>query len=177
MATRFFRNSGVDELERLSSESPHDLVLAKRILDELSHRTTSRAQALKRKLETRIKDGPQSKPDAAPKNSAPSVLVPEPAKAGQPKREVETKAENRRTDTQKETAMSAPKIPAAQQTDAASYQAKTTEQASPTASQPASPKPELTPEQKGVTQLIDYVRVLLELSDKPVCKLRQCRHS
>ncbi len=171
MAARYFRNSGIEELERLSSESPHDLLLAKRILDELAYRTTSRSQALKVKLEARMKSGGPSKPEAPPKDSAPRIATPALAKAGELKREIEAEEENCRTETQKEAAMSEPRISAAQQPDAANHHAKAKEQALPTANQPASPKPELTPEQKGVTQLIDYVRVLLELSDKPVWSL------
>ncbi len=45
------------------------------------------------------------------------------------------------------------------------------DEASPRTARPEAAKPELSPSQRGVTQLIDYVRVLIELSDKAAWSL------
>ncbi|MGE0278105.1 MAG: AAA domain-containing protein [Nitrospiraceae bacterium] len=171
MAGRDFRRLGIEELERLSSESPHDMVLVKWILDELSYRTTSRAQALKRKLEAQVKVGQPTKSQIPPEVSVSNVTVLHtPPKVAGEATQV-NRAEGRRTETEKVVSMSEPIIQATPVRANPNHQAGSTEQVSPSNSQASQPKPELTPTQRGVTQLIDYVRVLIGLSDKPVWSL------
>ncbi|MGD9728959.1 MAG: hypothetical protein AB7V39_21610, partial [Nitrospiraceae bacterium] len=147
---------GIEELERLSSESPHDMVLVKWILDELSYRTTSRAQALKRKLEAQVKVGQPTKSQIPPEVSVSNVTVLHtPPKVAGEATQV-NRAEGRRTETEKVVSMSEPIIQATPVRANPNHQAGSTEQVSPSNSQASQPKPELTPTQRGVTQLIDY---------------------
>jgi len=156
----------VDELDRIFSSAPHNKVLARAVLEELAFRSTSKALDLKQRIENHFKSGsvliglatePSTKaPPSKILNATPTSLPPETGILDQNDASEETtaKVEPIDLDTGEAEPPSQPAtyIPASQHLT-------------------ASTKPALTPAQVGVTQLIEYVRVLVELADKPVWSL------
>jgi hypothetical protein len=159
MAARPYRNMRVDELDRLFAEAPQNAARLHAILTELGLRSTSRALDLKRRLQTHLANGPLSQ------SSEQATVVPkeQPRPARTPPRRDDEAGAAGEMDAQ-EAEPNRQQFRAERPMDATSMSQQP-------ATAPGSPKPELSPAQHGVSQLIDYVRVLIELADKPVWSL------
>jgi len=165
MGERPYRQLKVDELDRLFSSAPHNEVLVRAVLEELAFRSTSKALDLKRRIENHRKTGgvlelanqpgTQASRPKTP-NAAPTSLLPETGVLGQSDASEETTAKVEPKDLD---------------TDEAEPPSQSENHISAPPHQAVSAKPALTPAQAGVTQLIDYVRVLIELADKPIWSL------
>lgn len=168
MAARPYRHLRIDELDRLFAELRTNELCLRAILGELGHRSTARAVALKRRLDEHLKTvfaaspnepasvRPQSPPATRPvqKDFGRSEAAPVAAALREPK----------------VLPIQAPAPPFQQQRVNPELRMTPPDEPS-TVARPQADKPELSPSQRGVTQLIDYVRVLIELSDKAVWSL------
>ena len=159
MAARPYRNMRVDELDRLFAEAPQNAARLHAILTELGFRSTSRALNLKRRLQTHLANG-QLSHSSEQATDAPKEQ-PRPARKP-PQRDDEAGAAGE---------MDAQEAGPNRQEFHAERPMDATPMNHQPATAPGSPKPELSPAQRGVSQLIDYVRVLIELADKPVWSL------
>ena len=139
------------------------------ILGELNHRSTARAVDLKRRLEKHLKTVFAASPNE------PSSVRPQPPPTTRPvqkdlgRSEAAPAAPTMREP--KVLPIQAPTPPLHQQRVDPETRITPPDEASPRTARPEAAKPELSPSQRGVTQLIDYVRVLIELSDKAAWSL------
>lgn len=162
MGDRPYRRMKVDELDQLFSSAPNDKAVARAILQELGHRSTTKALELKRRIETRW-------PELV---SATGMLMPKEALPQENSRSVPSP--ERRKPNHEGTSASGPVEPVAATYDGNSNGADhVSEPPGNTGSprQATSAKAVLTPAQTGVGQLLDYVRTLIELGDRAVWSL------
>jgi len=173
MTERPYRQLKVDDIDRLISQNKLDEALLRVVLNELNHRNTSKAADLKRRVETLLKPAPTStsKPMADKPPQPPSSTRQDSSEAAQ------IRAPATRSDVEQPTGPStdSPKDfprPSASPPPSNMGAVENVRPAAPP-SRPVteSPKRELSPEKVRVTQLIDYVRTLVELSDKAVWSL------
>lgn len=163
MAGRPYRHLRIDQLDQLFAESRENESRIRTILSELDHRSTARAIDLRERLEKHLKTAPRVSTNgsatARPQQSGESEPVP--------------------TILPRQEAVRQPmvlpiQVPAPQldkpHVDSGQRVIQPDADLS-NAARPDKPKPELSPPQGGVTQLIEYVRVLIELSDKAVWTL------
>jgi very-short-patch-repair endonuclease len=162
MAARPYRHLRIDELDRLFAEPRTNESCLRAILGELNHRSTGRAVDLKRRLEKHLKtvfatsyNEPASVQPQSPMDFGRSEAVPVAAAMREPK----------------VLPFQAPAPPLQQERANPESRITLPDEASTGTAHPEADKPELSPSQRGVTQLIDYVRVLIELSDKAVWSL------
>ena len=161
MDARPFQKMRVDELDHLFAEAPHDVDRLRAILAELGFRSTNRALELKRRLEEHLRVRPADSPGGAAvaSNSEPSSVTPVPPEPAQ------------RDDLHSGQA-DGPQQPSSVRLESRGERRSGEAMShSDGTDQTGSRGPELSAEQRGVSQLIDYVRVLIELSDKAVWSL------
>jgi len=169
MVARPYRQLRIDELDRLFAESRANESCLRAILGELNHRSTARAVDLKRRLEKHLKTLFAASPNE------PASARPQPPPIARPAQMDLGESEVAPLDA----AMSEPKVLSIQAVAPPLHQhaAEPESRITPPDDEPAhalrseADKPELSPSQRGVTRLIDYVRVLIELSDKAVWSL------
>lgn len=163
MIERAYKKMRVEELERLLAKLPQNTELLHAILTELDFRTTSRAQVLKRRLRQQL----GTTQFGLPVNEATISQEHQPEVNRMPP----TQSRNAGGDADGTFSDSVP-VTRPVLTDP-------TESETPTESpreaepmeKPASnrdQKRDLSPAQRGVSQLIEYVRVLIELSDRAI---------
>ena len=175
MAVRAYRRLKVDEIDQLLKDSNPDDALLRAVLEELGYRTTAKAQELMRRVEALLngKAAPAGKQTAGPQ--------PHQLKDEQPTRPVSSTTTS--ASTPRQSSEPIPKGPVDGTSNKISDEsrqeqpprAESSKPQRPTEPRPRqmpdTPKRELTPEQARVTQVIDYVRTLVELGDKPVWSL------
>ena len=171
MVVRPYQHMRVDELERLFADAPQNVERLHAILTELGFRSTSRALDLKRRLEHHLKVGRKDSTDkAASTLGRPSAVVRAQRAQPAPGDEVNLESGGTNRDAQQ-------KRPIQQEIRGepmvANSKARVEAMSEPldTLGQLRSSKPELSPTQRGVSQLIEYVRVLVDLAGKPVWSL------
>lgn len=171
MGERPYRQMKVDELDQLFSSAPHDKVRTQAILEELGLRSTSKAFDLKQRLESHLKKIETSATAQSANMQPPLPLSPRPApKVLSP----ENMASSWKSESNQATAPVDRPIAdnASRETPgAAEASPKPANHVSRDSPSAAPARSALTSTQVGVTQLIDYVRVLIELIDKPVWSL------
>ena len=177
MTARPYRQMGADELDQLFAGAPHNAERLHAILCELEYRSTAKALDLKRRLKDRLKLGPVAAPDkdATTRQQALSVAQAvrmTPAEKGAPLAP-EDHAEERVRPLEPGEARARPQP----EPMVSELPIESMKQASAMSGPNNTSKPEMTPAQRGVTQLIDYVRVLIELADKPVWSLGSYNNS
>jgi very-short-patch-repair endonuclease/transcription elongation GreA/GreB family factor len=188
MAARPYRNLRIDELDRLFTKSQDDEACLRVILGELKHRiilgelnrrTTAQAIDLRKRLEKHLKIA------LPPAISSASAVRPQPPDTTKPAQLDLLQSGAAAAASATAAAVRGSKAPAIQQRTPppplprqrpeperrAASPDRMPRAAAAAAAHPEAGKAELSPIQCGVTQLIDYVRVLLELSDKPVWAL------
>ena len=169
MAARPYRNLRIDELDRLFAESRTNESCLRAILSELNHRSTARAVALKRRLDEHLKTVVAASPNE------PASVRPQPSPTTRPVQKGfgrnEAAPVGPTTREPKVLPIEAPAPPLHQRRVEPETRITPPDEASPAAARLEADKAELSPSQRGVTQLIDYVRVLIELSDKAVWSL------
>jgi very-short-patch-repair endonuclease len=168
MASRPYRSLRIDQLEQLFAKAGENESYLHAILGELNHRSTVRALDLKQRLEKHLKTVLPTSADG------PASIRPQPQSSESlggralPANVAEQTAATRQA-----------KVPPTQTPAAPLHEPRaeseprkiSPDEARTEAPPAAAPKPDLSPSQRGVTQLIDYVRVLIELSDKAVWSL------
>jgi very-short-patch-repair endonuclease len=172
MTARPYRQLKVDDIDRLVSHNESDEVLLRAVLDELSFRSTSKAAVSKRRVEALLKHAPISPPKPSLNSPSPPSSTREASAAAPPSLATETRPS---AQDPKEARNNLPqeRPPTAKSSPSPDIEAVEDVQPAIQPSRPAAelPKRELSPEQIGVSQLIDYVRTLVELSDKAVWSL------
>lgn len=177
MAARTYGRLKIDEIDGLLKRSEPDEALLRAVLDELNYRSTTKARDLKRRVESLLKrksgasrkqpDEPQT-PQSGPaqprpipaSNATTSTGLIDPKLAPKPSASPAEPPPAKATTGPRQDRPPSAELPPPQ---------KPTE---PRARQmPETPKRELTPEQARVTQVIDYVRTLVELGDRPAWSL------
>ena len=169
MAARPYRHLRIDVLERLFDKSRANKSCLRAILGELHNRSTARAVDMKRRLEKHLKTV------FAASSNEPASVRPQPSPTTRPvqkdfgRSEAAPAAPTLREP--KVLPIQAPAPPLHQQRVDPETRITPPDEASPRTAPPEADKPELSTSQRGVTQLIDYVRVLIELSDKAAWSL------
>jgi hypothetical protein len=81
MAARPYRQLKVDEIDQLLKQSRQDEALLRAVLDELNYRSTSKALALKRRVEGVLKGKPvaEARPEVVPPTPTPDTQRPTPS--------------------------------------------------------------------------------------------------
>lgn len=168
MTERPYLHMKVDELDQLFSESRLDETRVRALLNELGYRTTARALDLKGRLENHLKTAP-----AASFKSA-AGAPPQPSSAITPPQETPAQKNETQSGRAERASSSEPMKPnfRPEPVPADTRPEKDPMNKSSGGSGHGDPaKSALSPTQRGVTQLIEYVRVLIELADKPVWSL------
>lgn len=168
MGARRYSHLKVDELQQIFASAPHDGVRVRSILEELGFRSTAKALDLKRHIENHLK-----KP-AAPASNHTESFAQRPRAQEAPTIQETPSREGAEAYSKDGPAHAASPVdaPAAKPDSETGAADIDSERPSVSPTRPAvAPRPPLSPEQAGITQLIDYVRVLIELADKPVWAL------
>ena len=163
MASRPYRNLRIDQLEQLFAETGENEPHLYRILGELNYRSTARAIDLKRRLEKHLKNVFPASPNE-----------PAWARPQSPSSERSGKAAPLRSEAVHPAAANRAKVLPAQAPAALLQEPRaepeprmiSTDEASRDVPPAEAGRPPLSPAQRGVSQLLDYVRVLIQLSDK-----------
>lgn len=168
MASRPYRSLRINQLEQLFAKAGENESHLHAILGELNHRSTVRALDLKRRVEKHLKTVLPVSPNG-PASARSQPQSSESLGGGAlPRNEAGQTAATRQA-----------KVPPTQTSAAPLHEPRaepepqkiSPDEARTEATPAAAAKPDLSPSQRGVTQLIDYVRVLTELSDKAVWSL------
>ena len=168
MASRPYRNLRIDQLEQLFAETGENEPHLYRILGELNYRSTARAIDLKRRLEKHLKNVFPASPNE-----------PASARPQSPSSERSGKAAPLRSEAVHPAAANRAKVLPAQAPAALLQEPRaepeprmiSTDEASRDVPPAEAGRPALSPAQRGVSQLLDYVRDLIQLSDKAVWSL------
>ena len=169
MADRPYRHLRIDELDRLFVDSRVNESHLRAILGELNHRSTARAIDLKRRLEKHLKAVFAASPNehASTRPQPPPSVNPQILDLS--RSEAAPLAAAMRESKVLPIQPTAP--PLHQQPAEAETRIISRDESPAGVAPQGAETPELSKSQRGVTQLIDYVRVLIELSDKAVWSL------
>lgn len=174
MAARPYGQLKVDEIDQLLKRSTLDEALLRAVLDELNRRSTTKATELKRRVEVLLKSelAPAGKQRAEVRPPNPTHLEMRPVPDdGSSRRPGNPSAEPKVT---------GPTAAAADNRIPPLRQQQPSRAESPILQRPMEPQPRpvtdtptraLTQDQAKVIQVIDYVRTLAELGDRPVWSL------
>jgi hypothetical protein len=171
MTARPYRQLRVEELDRLFAAAPQDAARLHAILGELEYRSTVRALDLKRRLEDHLKSGQGASLNTS--GTAPTQPQPtaQPAPVAQSDTSPGSAADDRSREDARRPEPNKLYVGSPPETMESAVHTESMEQPSATSAPAHAPKPEMSQEQRGVTQLIDYLHVLIELADKPVWSL------